>query len=235
MHLEPLEVCRSAARSRKSKVAVSSSRTFAPPHSNPISARRRLALQASFAAGTPNDGRREAEQPGSPPGQGGQDAAREGQESQGQLFCSLSQRTPQLLTTECVATGLHLGFFPSRREAGAQERREGPDEAACPRCRPHFQRYRRPGRQERRRRCSTRHCRCHGAVRGALRSILFPFEAGELTSGSAPFALQVGKTTLIRSLVRRYTKNTMVDIKGPVTIVSGQFATPRELSRGGNQ
>ncbi|GAA5955257.1 hypothetical protein JCM3765_003261 [Sporobolomyces pararoseus] len=32
----------------------------------------------------------------------------------------------------------------------------------------------------------------------------------------------VGKTTLIRSLVRRFTKNTMVDIKGPVTIVSGK-------------
>ncbi|GAA5977353.1 hypothetical protein JCM11641_000072 [Rhodosporidiobolus odoratus] len=32
----------------------------------------------------------------------------------------------------------------------------------------------------------------------------------------------VGKTTLIRSLVRRYTKNTMVDIKGPVTVVSGK-------------
>ncbi|GAA6036869.1 hypothetical protein JCM8097_006323 [Rhodosporidiobolus ruineniae] len=32
----------------------------------------------------------------------------------------------------------------------------------------------------------------------------------------------VGKTTLVRSLVRRYTKNTMVDIKGPVTVVSGK-------------
>lgn len=32
----------------------------------------------------------------------------------------------------------------------------------------------------------------------------------------------VGKTTLVRSLVRRYTKNTMGDIKGPVTVVSGQ-------------
>ncbi|GAA5902213.1 hypothetical protein JCM6882_006730, partial [Rhodosporidiobolus microsporus] len=32
----------------------------------------------------------------------------------------------------------------------------------------------------------------------------------------------VGKTTLIRSLVRRFTKNTMVDIKGPVTVVSGK-------------
>ncbi|GAA5857254.1 hypothetical protein JCM8547_009400 [Rhodosporidiobolus lusitaniae] len=32
----------------------------------------------------------------------------------------------------------------------------------------------------------------------------------------------VGRTTLIRSLVRRYTKNTMVDIKGPVTVVSGK-------------
>jgi ribosome biogenesis protein BMS1 len=33
---------------------------------------------------------------------------------------------------------------------------------------------------------------------------------------------QVGKTTLIRSLVRRYTKTTMPDIKGPVTVVSGK-------------
>lgn len=31
----------------------------------------------------------------------------------------------------------------------------------------------------------------------------------------------VGKTTLIRSLVRRFTKTTMADIKGPVTVVSG--------------
>jgi ribosome biogenesis protein BMS1 len=43
----------------------------------------------------------------------------------------------------------------------------------------------------------------------------------QLTSSRLPFP-QVGKTTLIRSLVRRYTKNTMVDIKGPVTIVSGE-------------
>lgn len=35
--------------------------------------------------------------------------------------------------------------------------------------------------------------------------------------------MQVGKTTLVRSLVRRYTKNTMADIKGPVTVVSGVF------------
>lgn len=33
----------------------------------------------------------------------------------------------------------------------------------------------------------------------------------------------VGKTTLIRSLVRRYTKTSMSDIKGPVTVVSGKF------------
>lgn len=32
----------------------------------------------------------------------------------------------------------------------------------------------------------------------------------------------VGKTTLIRSLVRRFTKTTMSDIKGPVTVVSGE-------------
>ncbi|BGP44943.1 Glycoside hydrolase 2 (Mannanase, beta-galactosidase) [Rhodotorula kratochvilovae] len=46
----------------------------------------------------------------------------------------------------------------------------------------------------------------------------------------------VGKTTLIRSLVRRYTKNTMVDIKGPVTVVSGKnrrltfIEVPNDLS-----
>ncbi|KAJ2157352.1 Glycoside hydrolase 2 (Mannanase, beta-galactosidase) [Coemansia sp. RSA 552] len=31
-----------------------------------------------------------------------------------------------------------------------------------------------------------------------------------------------GKTTLIKSLVRRYTKNTLSDIRGPVTVVSGK-------------
>lgn len=33
---------------------------------------------------------------------------------------------------------------------------------------------------------------------------------------------QVGKTTLIRSLIRRYTKTTMTDIQGPVTVVTGK-------------
>ncbi|ORY85315.1 hypothetical protein BCR35DRAFT_302769 [Leucosporidium creatinivorum] len=32
----------------------------------------------------------------------------------------------------------------------------------------------------------------------------------------------VGKSTLVRSLVRRYTKNTMADVKGPVTVVTGK-------------
>ncbi|KAK4058061.1 Glycoside hydrolase 2 (Mannanase, beta-galactosidase) [Microbotryomycetes sp. JL221] len=32
----------------------------------------------------------------------------------------------------------------------------------------------------------------------------------------------VGKSTLVRSLVRRFTKNTLPDIKGPVTVVSGK-------------
>lgn len=32
----------------------------------------------------------------------------------------------------------------------------------------------------------------------------------------------VGKSTLIKSLVRRYTKQTLSDIRGPVTIVSGK-------------
>jgi ribosome biogenesis protein BMS1 len=32
----------------------------------------------------------------------------------------------------------------------------------------------------------------------------------------------VGKSTLIKSLVRRYTKQTLNDIKGPVTVVSGK-------------
>lgn len=33
---------------------------------------------------------------------------------------------------------------------------------------------------------------------------------------------QVGKTTLIRSLVRRYTKHTLSEVKGPITLVSGK-------------
>ncbi|SCV68872.1 BQ2448_993 [Microbotryum intermedium] len=33
----------------------------------------------------------------------------------------------------------------------------------------------------------------------------------------------VGKSTLVRSMVRRYTKNTLADIKGPVTVVTGAF------------
>lgn len=40
---------------------------------------------------------------------------------------------------------------------------------------------------------------------------------------------QVGKTTLVRSLVRRYTKNTMADIKGPVTVVTGTSSCLRNL------
>jgi len=32
----------------------------------------------------------------------------------------------------------------------------------------------------------------------------------------------VGKTTLLKSLVRRYTKQTLSDVKGPVTVVSGK-------------
>jgi ribosome biogenesis protein BMS1 len=32
----------------------------------------------------------------------------------------------------------------------------------------------------------------------------------------------VGKTTLLRSLVRRYTKQTLYDAKGPITVVSGK-------------
>ncbi|SCZ91006.1 BZ3500_MvSof-1268-A1-R1_Chr1-3g02469 [Microbotryum saponariae] len=34
--------------------------------------------------------------------------------------------------------------------------------------------------------------------------------------------VQVGKSTLVRSMVRRYTKNTLADIKGPVTVVTGK-------------
>ena len=32
----------------------------------------------------------------------------------------------------------------------------------------------------------------------------------------------VGKTTLLKSLVRRYTKQTLVEAKGPITVVSGK-------------
>ena len=33
---------------------------------------------------------------------------------------------------------------------------------------------------------------------------------------------EVGKSTLVKSLVKRYTKQTLSDIKGPVTVVSGK-------------
>ena len=32
----------------------------------------------------------------------------------------------------------------------------------------------------------------------------------------------VGKSTLVRSLVRRYTKHTIANIQGPVTVVAGK-------------
>jgi ribosome biogenesis protein BMS1 len=32
----------------------------------------------------------------------------------------------------------------------------------------------------------------------------------------------VGKSTLLKSLVRRYTKQTMSEVKGPVTVVAGK-------------
>jgi ribosome biogenesis protein BMS1 len=32
----------------------------------------------------------------------------------------------------------------------------------------------------------------------------------------------VGKTTLMKSLVRRYTKQTLNDVRGPITVVSGK-------------
>ena len=61
--------------------------------------------------------------------------------------------------------------------------------------------------------------------RASLRQVL------QLTPSLLPFP-QVGKTTLIRSLVRRYTKNTMVDIKGPVTIVSGESGSTGRALKG---
>lgn len=32
----------------------------------------------------------------------------------------------------------------------------------------------------------------------------------------------VGKTTLMRSLIRKFTKHTLAEIRGPVTVVSGE-------------
>jgi ribosome biogenesis protein BMS1 len=34
--------------------------------------------------------------------------------------------------------------------------------------------------------------------------------------------VQVGKSTLIRSLIKRYTKQNVADVKGPITVVSGK-------------
>jgi ribosome biogenesis protein BMS1 len=46
---------------------------------------------------------------------------------------------------------------------------------------------------------------------------LVAFQINELTSLE-----QVGKTTLVRSLVRRYTKHTLSEVRGPITLVSGK-------------
>lgn len=43
--------------------------------------------------------------------------------------------------------------------------------------------------------------------------------------GSLNFSrfLQVGKTTLVKSLVKRYTKSTLTEAKGPITVVTGTY------------
>jgi GTPase SAR1 family protein len=40
----------------------------------------------------------------------------------------------------------------------------------------------------------------------------------------------VGKTTLIRSLVKHYTKQNLSQVKGPITIVTGKVSLPLSSS-----
>ena len=54
-------------------------------------------------------------------------------------------------------------------------------------------------------------------------------EAAELTFDSPLLAVyQVGKSTLLKSLVKRFTKHNLGEVRGPVTVVSG---THRLLTR----
>lgn len=43
-----------------------------------------------------------------------------------------------------------------------------------------------------------------------------------ISSMQLMMSFQVGKTTLVKSLVRRYTKQTLADVRGPITVVSGK-------------
>jgi hypothetical protein len=88
------------------------------------------------------------------------------------------------LTVRVLATGFHLGLVQAGREAGSQKRRKGPDQAPCPRRRPHLQRYSRTGRQERRGRCATSHRRRHGTLGSTLpcERIIAPGPAAHLVS-----------------------------------------------------
>lgn len=61
--------------------------------------------------------------------------------------------------------GVHECILQARREAGAQECREGPDSPPCSRRRPHLQRHRGTGRQGGRGRGAASHCRSHGPER----------------------------------------------------------------------
>ncbi len=53
------------------------------------------------------------------------------------------------------------------------------------------------------------------------RSLLYLLTIATMSSPSLSYGKQVGKSTLIKSLVRHYTRHNLTEIKGPVTVVSG--------------
>jgi len=48
---------------------------------------------------------------------------------------------------------------------------------------------------------------------------------GVVPSTFIPLMIQVGKTTLIKSLVKKYSKHTLTQVTGPITVVSGIFSS----------
>lgn len=103
--------------------------------------------------------------------------------------------------------------------------RARPDETARPPGRPNA--GRRPAACRRRRR---RTSWSPSPLSLCLSLLFFLHETPELTALPCSLRSQVGKSTLVKSLVKRFTKHNLTDIRGPVTVVSGALPLPPLLS-----